>query len=52
MNEKLIFILVSVMCVFGWIAYIFFEIKIGGAFAAFGHLGQGYFAWKNRNKEQ
>lgn len=42
-------IIFSLICIGGWIAVIFFEIKIGTAFAAIGHLGQAYFLYKDIN---
>ena len=48
-----LFLIFSLICVGGWTAVVFFEIKIGNAFAAVGHLGQAYFlfkdtVWKNK----
>ena len=44
-----LFIVFSLICIGGWITVIFFEIKIGSAFAAVGHLGQAYFLNKYTN---
>ncbi|MDB2701882.1 hypothetical protein N9Z01_02100 [Flavobacteriaceae bacterium] len=42
-----LFIIFSLICVGGWIAKIFFDLKLGSAFAALGHLGQAYFIYKD-----
>lgn len=43
-----LFIIFSLICVGGWTASIFYEIKLGSAFAAIGHLGQAYFLFKEK----
>jgi len=46
-KQNPLFLFFSLICVAGWTAVIFFEIKIGSVFASIGHFGQVYFLFKN-----
>ncbi|MGC6422600.1 MAG: hypothetical protein ACON47_06700 [Flavobacteriaceae bacterium] len=43
-----LFLVFSLICVGGWIAQLFYEIKLGYAFAAVGHMGQAYFLYNEQ----